>query len=217
MATREKLSDKIITAIHADIASGKLKKGEKIPAEPELMEIYGVGRSTIREAIKTLAIAGTLKVQQGSGTFVTSLPRNESLSQRLRRAEFQEINSVRLMLEKEITRLACQHYKAADLKKINLHLQERGQAILDQQQQKCADADIAFHISIAQASGNKVLIDLYQSFTLTIREFFSKRKDENMKHFEKSHPMHQKLATAIAERDEKLAGSITEYILENNY
>ncbi|KEQ30767.1 FadR/GntR family transcriptional regulator [Pedobacter antarcticus] len=217
MQPRVKLSDKVIASIREDIASGKLKKGEKIPAEPELMELYGVGRSTIREAIKTLAIAGTLKVQQGSGTFVTSLPRNETLSQRLRRAEFQEINSVRLMLEKEIIRLACQNYTSADLEQIRLHLQERGLAIQNQQQQKCADADIAFHISIAKASGNKVLTDLYQSFTLVIRDFFSKRKEENMKHFENSHPMHQKLAAAIAARDQKMAEEVTQYILENNY
>lgn len=217
MQPRVKLSDKVIASIREDIASGKLKKGEKIPAEPELMELYGVGRSTIREAIKTLAIAGTLKVQQGSGTFVTSLPRNETLSQRLRRAEFQEINSVRLMLEKEITRLACQNHTPADLEQIRLHLQERGLAIRNKQQQKCADADIAFHICIAKASGNKVLTDLYQSFTLVIRDFFSKRKEENMKHFEKSHPMHQKLAAAIAARDQKLAEEVTQYILENNY
>lgn len=217
MQPRIKLSDQVIMAIRADIASGKLKKGEKIPAEPELMDLYGVGRSTIREAIKTLAIAGILKVQQGSGTFVTSLPRNETLAQRLRRAEFQEINLVRLMLEKEITRLACQHHSAADLQQINKYLADRGQAIQDQQQQLCADADIAFHICIAQASGNKVLSELYQSFTLVIRDFFTKRKEENMKHFKKSHPMHQKLAAAIAARDEQLAQEITQYILENNY
>ncbi|MDO7744346.1 MAG: GntR family transcriptional regulator, partial [Pedobacter sp.] len=63
MDKKEKLSDKVIIAIKNDIAGGRLKKGQKIPAEPELMELYQVGRSTIREAIKTLAISGILKVQ----------------------------------------------------------------------------------------------------------------------------------------------------------
>jgi len=67
-----KLYTKIINSIKEDIANGVYQPGEKIPAEPELMQKYGVGRSTIREAIKTLAISGILKVKQGSGTTVTS-------------------------------------------------------------------------------------------------------------------------------------------------
>jgi DNA-binding FadR family transcriptional regulator len=44
----------------------KYKAGEKIPAESELMKLYRIGRSTVKEAIKTLAMMGALKVQQGS-------------------------------------------------------------------------------------------------------------------------------------------------------
>lgn len=212
-----KLSEKVSIAIKNDIASGKLKKGEKIPPEPELMEIYSVGRSTIREAVKSLAMSGILKVQQGFGTIVASKTKEEPLSQRLRRAEFDEINTVRALLEKEIVRLACTHRTEADLEQMKNLLNERKKSIAAKQQKKCADADINFHISIAKASGNNVLIDLYENFTNVIREFFKKRDEDDILHFETSQASHEELAKAIASKDQALADHLITTILDNNY
>ncbi|WP_316841995.1 FadR/GntR family transcriptional regulator [Pedobacter gandavensis] len=212
-----KLSDKVIIEIRKDIASGKLKKGEKIPAEPELMEHYGVGRSTIREAIKTLAISGILKVQQGSGTFVVSKIKDETLSQRLKRADFEEINTVRALLEKEIVKLASQHRSDADLTTMENLLLQRKKAIEEQQQKKCAEADIAFHISIAKASGNQVLSDLYENFSSVLRNFFELRDAADIKHFSNSQHLHEALFEAIKKQDPKQAEQLTIDILDNNY
>ncbi|WP_367865830.1 FadR/GntR family transcriptional regulator [Pedobacter sp. WC2423] len=214
---RINLSDKVIAALKSDITSGKLKKGTKIPSEPELMERYEVGRSTIREAIKTLAISGILKVQQGSGTFVASKIKEETLAQRLRRADFEEINTVRSLLEKEIVKLACLNRTEEDLAAMQNHLLQRKKAIDTDQQQKCTDADIAFHVSIAKASKNKVLIDLYQNFTSVIRDFFTKRKEQNMVYFSRSQVWHEELATAIVNRDQAAAEQLIKTLLDNNY
>ena len=217
MDKKEKLSDKVIIAIKNDIAGGRLKKGQKIPAEPELMELYQVGRSTIREAIKTLAISGILKVQQGSGTFVTSKIKDETLNQRLRRADFDEINAVRSLLEKELVRLACMNREEHHLLVMEDLLVRRKAAIEANAEKKCTDADIDFHIAIARASGNSVLTDLYQSFTKVMRDFFSKREAQNIARFADSQPKHEALARAIADRDQELAEEITANILNNNY
>jgi len=217
MDKKEKLSDKVIIAIKNDIAGGRLKKGQKIPAEPELMELYQVGRSTIREAIKTLAISGILKVQQGSGTFVTSKIKDETLNQRLRRADFDEINAVRSLLEKELVRLACMNREEHHLLVMEDLLVRRKAAIEANAEKKCTDADIDFHIAIARASGNSVLTDLYQSFTKVMRDFFSKREAQNIARFADSQPKHEALARAIADRDQGLAEEITVNILNNNY
>ena len=217
MDKKEKLSDKVIMTIKNDIAGGRLKKGQKIPAEPELMELYQVGRSTIREAIKTLAISGILKVQQGSGTFVTSKIKDETLNQRLRRADFDEINAVRSLLEKELVRLACINRNEQHLLVMEEFLAKRKAAIEANAEKKCTDADIDFHIAIARASGNSVLTDLYQSFTKVMRDFFSKREAQNIARFADSQPKHEALARAIADRDQELAEEITANILNNNY
>jgi DNA-binding FadR family transcriptional regulator len=212
-----KLSDRVINAIQKDISQGKYKPGQKIPAEPELMVQYAVGRSTIREAIKTLAMSGILRVQQGAGTFVNETLQTESLDQRLRRADFEEINQVRRMLDYEIVRLAAQNHTKENLHKIQIHLEQRKKAILEQEYQQCMEADIGFHMAIAQASGNNVLADLYRSFTAVIRDFFAKRDTQRISHFAISHHLHEQLFKAIKSSNIKLSQQVMEDILDNNY
>ena len=210
------MSDQVTTKIRHDIDRGKYKTGEKIPAEPELMKLYGVGRSTIREAIKTLAMIGILKVQQGSGTFVNSEV-HETIDQRLRRADFDEINAVRKLLEDETVRLAAKNHTGDDLEEMKQCLENRRLAILAEQRQACIDADIAFHIAIATASSNKALAELYQSFTTIIRDFFSKREVRGVSHFAMSHHLHEELVEAIRNRKEKQAQLLLNKIIANNY
>jgi DNA-binding FadR family transcriptional regulator len=212
----EKLSDKVTNKIRQDIDQNKYKAGEKIPAEPELMKLYGVGRSTIREAIKTLDMTGILKVQQGSGTFV-NVGVQETIDQRLRRADFDEINAVRKLLENETVKLAAKNHNEKDLEEMKQCLENRRLAIRTEQRQACVDADIAFHIAIAEASSNKALADLYQSFTTIIRDFFSKREVRGISHFAMSHHLHEQLFEAIRNKKEKLAQQVLDKIIENNY
>lgn len=217
MDKKETLGSRVISHIRNDIAQGKFKLNEKIPAEPELMQLYGVGRSTIREAIKTLATAGLLKVQQGSGTFVNSFVGEQTIEQRLKNADFDQINAVRALLEGEIVRLAAQNRSEADINQIELSLEKRKQAIQSEQRQACVDADIAFHMAIAHASLNNVLADLYESFTLIIRDFFSKREAQGVSHFAMSHHLHEQLFKAIKVQKVKQAEQLIQQILNNNY
>ncbi|WP_419699771.1 FadR/GntR family transcriptional regulator [Mucilaginibacter sp. NFX135] len=217
MDKKETLGSRVISQIRNDIAQGKFKLNEKIPAEPELMQLYGVGRSTIREAIKTLATAGILKVQQGSGTFVNSFVSEQTIEQRLKNADFDQINAVRVLLEGEIVRLAAQNRTDAHIAQIEQSLEKRKQAIQSEQRQACVDADIAFHMAIAHASLNNVLADLYESFTLIIRDFFSKREAQGISHFAMSHHLHEQLFKAIKAQKVKQAEQLIQQILNNNY
>lgn len=217
MEPTSKLSDRVINAIQKDISQGKYKPGQKIPAEPELMVQYAVGRSTIREAIKTLAMTGILRVQQGAGTFVNETVQAESLDQRLRRADFEEINQVRRMLDYEIVKLAAENHTKEDLHQLKALLEQRKKAILEQQYQQCLEADIAFHIAVAKASGNNVLADLFRSFTAVIRDFFTKRDTQSISHFAISHHLHEQLYKAIKSGNAKLSRQVMEDILDNNY
>lgn len=217
MSGKEKLGEKIIRQIRQDINTGNFKAGEKIPSEPELMKLYHVGRSTIREAIKTLAVAGVLRVQQGAGTFVNTRVNPETIDERLRRADFEEINGVRALLENEIVALAAQHRSEEQINEIEQALAARKQAIMSEQRQACIEADIAFHLAIAHASGNTVLADLYQSFTIIIRDFFSRRETQGISHFAMSHYLHESLFKAIRDGQADRAREITQEILNNNH
>ncbi|MDF2434035.1 MAG: hypothetical protein JWP44_3666 [Mucilaginibacter sp.] len=217
MKLSEKLSDRIANKIRHDISQNKYKAGGKIPAEPELMKLHGVGRSTVREAIKTLAMIGVLIVQQGSGTFVNGGITHETIDQRLRRADFDEINAVRKLLEDEAVRLATKNHVEKDLEEMEQCLENRKLAIRAGQRQACVDADIAFHIAIARASSNKALADLYESFTVIIRDFFSKREVRGITHFAMSHHLHEQLFEAIKNKKEKSAQRVLDKIIEKSY
>jgi DNA-binding FadR family transcriptional regulator len=213
----ERLSDQVSGYIRQDILNEKYKAGEKIPTERELMETYTVGRSTVREAIKSLAMAGILKVQQGNGTFVNEENPSQTIDQRLKNADFDEINAVRKLLEEEIVKLAVEHHTTEQLKEMEQQLALRKQAIADEDRQQCTNADIAFHTAIAKASSNKVLLSLYQHFTQTMRSFFSQREMRGIGHFAMSHYLHEDLYKAIKNKRKKQALEIIKYILDNNY
>jgi len=213
----EKLSNKIIRLIKNDIVAGKWNEGDRMPSEFELMDLYSVGRSTIREAIKSLADTGVLRVQQGSGTFVNAISDSDNIDQRLKRAAFDEINAVRQMLELEIVTLASKNRTEDNLREIKLRLQQRKDAIMAGQRLVCIDADLSFHSAVAKASSNSVLADLYHSFTVIIRDFFEKREKQGVNHFAISHHLHEALYEAIAKGDSEAARHITTEILKNNY
>ncbi|RXK81949.1 FadR/GntR family transcriptional regulator [Filimonas effusa] len=211
-----KLSDRVIAALQRDISQGAFKVGEKIPPEPELMERYQVGRSTVREAVKTLAISGVLRVQQGDGTYVHKKTQRETLSEQLRRSDAVEINEVRTLLETEIVRRAALHRTEDDLQRIRQWLDKREKAISQSQVKECVDADIQFHLAIADAASNKVMAELYKSFTVVIRDFFRQRDAGSVKWFAASHPLHEALYMAISRKQQQRAASITKEILQNN-
>jgi DNA-binding FadR family transcriptional regulator len=217
MDHKEKLSDKVGNLIRNDIVQQKFKQGEKIPAEPELMQRYGVGRSTIREAIKSLSIAGMLKVQQGFGTIVNAHLSDLTIDQCLKQADFEEVNAVRSLLESEIVKLATRNHSLLHLQEMEQCLRKRKEAILQDLRQDCVDADIDFHMAIAYASGNKVLVDLYHSFISIIQDFFSKREKHGVRYFAMSHHLHEQLFCAIKCRKEKQAQQALQEILTNNY
>jgi DNA-binding FadR family transcriptional regulator len=213
----ERLSDQITVRIRQDIQNEKYKAGEKIPAEKELMETYSVGRSTIREAIKSLSMAGIVRVQQGNGTIVNEQSPSQTIDERLKNADFDEINTVRKLLEEEIVKLAVNHHTKEQLQEMEQQLALRKRAIVDEDRQQCINADVAFHVAIAKASSNKVLFNLYQHFTQTIRSFFSQRELQGIGHFAMSHHLHEDLYKAIRGKKRKQALDLIKFILDNNY
>ncbi|RMD78800.1 MAG: FadR family transcriptional regulator, partial [Chloroflexi bacterium] len=71
--TRRRLVEQVIDHLRQQIATGTYPIGSRLPPEPQLMAQIGVGRSTVREAIRALAHEGLLEVRQGDGTYVRAL------------------------------------------------------------------------------------------------------------------------------------------------
>ena len=96
---RQSLADAVVSKLQQQLSLGVYQPGDKLPSEPELMAQFGVGRSSIREAIRILSNTGLLSVRQGSGTIVQSQKGiTEPLQQRLRRADTADLEEVRQLL-----------------------------------------------------------------------------------------------------------------------
>ena len=101
---RKTLAQEVAERLIEGISNDEYAIGEKLPIESELMKIYGVGRSSIREAIKILSIQGILNVQQGVGTFVVSKNAHESLESQMNKAQIEEVQEVRSLLDSKIAK-----------------------------------------------------------------------------------------------------------------
>ncbi|MGO9378396.1 MAG: FadR/GntR family transcriptional regulator [Dissulfurispiraceae bacterium] len=217
MIKKQQLVDQVIEYLSNMIASGTYKIGDKLPTEPKLMEELGVGRSTLREAIRALAHNEILDVRQGDGTYIRSLHTSrESLVQRLRRAKVNEVLEVRRTLELEISRLACLRRGKRHLQRIRSLLKARNAALAQADMQALLDADVAFHCALAEATGNEVLADLYKTFALSIREALTTLWDAVDHEQPLMAALHEELVEAIAVGDAPLAANITSSLLDRH-
>ncbi|MGM9511390.1 FadR/GntR family transcriptional regulator [Larkinella sp. GY13] len=202
---RESLADAVVNKLQHQIASNHYKIGERLPSEPELMQQFGVGRSTIREAIRILANKGLIRVQQGLGTFV-ELQQNsvEPFHQSLSRAEGDDVNEVRQLLELKIAEKAALNRTQEDIDIMSGYLEKRHEAALQNRPEECIEADIQFHIRLAMASKNEVLVDLYRIIANKMKKSFMEVFITTETLLSKQN-MHTSLLQSVADRDPKKA------------
>lgn len=206
---RQQLVDQVIQQLRERLAAGQYQIGERLPPEAELMAQLGVGRSTLREAVRALAHAGLVEARQGSGTYVRALRETDPLEVRVRQAEAAEANEVRLLLELETARLSAQRRDAGDLAQMRRCLEARDAAQAREDVEALLDADLAFHTTIARASKNAVLAGLYETFARALRPTFNVVFPLTGSHAE----LHWQLLAAIEAQDPEGAQRTTEIIL----
>ena len=197
----EKVGKKIEDSLMEYILNEPVAIGEKLPNEFELAEKFGVGRSTIREAVKSLVSKGVLEVRRGSGTYVVSTSSLEEDPLGLGRFEDKyhlalELFEVRLMLEPEIAALASEY--ASEEEKAQL------ESLCDQVERQYTAGinhikkDIEFHTCIAKCSRNRVveiLIPLINSSVSTFANVTHRLlRDETIR-------THRAITEAILARD----------------
>lgn len=162
---RTPLAQEVTEALRSAIASGEWAVGERIPAEPALVERFSVSRGTLREAIKALAHTGMLEVRRGDGTYLrASSEMHGTVQQAYARHTDEDVLQVRFALDAQAARLASQAATEADLVFMRGHLAERRRAWDAGDIEAWIAADWEFHLAVARASGNGLLAELYASF-----------------------------------------------------
>ena len=201
---RAPLVDQAIAHLRDQIATGRWGVGDRLPAEPVLAQHMGVGRSTVREAVRVLAHAGVLEVRQGAGTFVRATTSPSDFAIRLQRAAALEVYEVRRALEVEAAGLAALRRTADDLAAIDHALVRRMEAHKKGDERTYLAADLAFHKAVVDAAHNPLLSALYGSSIAAIaRAIEDVVTDPSMT---KDHSaLHDKLALAIRQKDQHAA------------
>jgi len=199
---RFSLVSQLIEQLESGIEDGTFAIGEKLPGEQDLAERFGVGRSTMREAMQALVAAGVLESKQGAGSFVVSRSRfDASLRRRLSGARIAETLEVRELVETQIATRACRRRTVGDLAALGELLKRRN----DETQSLDAyiEADKAFHFAIAESCRNALLRDLYEALLSFIGALFYAELSEDDS--DRGTATHIALFDAITRRDEPAA------------
>jgi DNA-binding FadR family transcriptional regulator len=159
-ARRERLSDVLYGQILEQMAEGMLKKGDKLPPEQEICAAFGVSRPVVREALMRLRADGLVSSRQGAGTFVSKAPPANMMkfARAADVASYLRSFEVRIGLETEAARLAAQHRSEKQLRKIVEALEALRAAFADGR--NGGPEDYIFHLSIAEATGNRLFGEL---------------------------------------------------------
>jgi DNA-binding FadR family transcriptional regulator len=155
----------VIDQLREQVTTGAWPVGGRIPTEPQLVEALGVGRNTVREAVRALVHAGVLECRQGSGTYVVSADElSGAVSRRLASAQVAEAVEVRRAFEVEAARLAAQRRTREDLAALDGALGDREAAWRSGRVADFVEADAVLHAAIVAAAHNGMLAELYASF-----------------------------------------------------
>jgi len=168
-----RLYEQIVQQVEESIHKGALKPGDQLPPERELAEQFGVSRTAVREAVKTLREKGLVEAYPGRGTFITdgsSHTFRQSLDRLMRSGNegFASLAEVREILEPEIAAMATARADAEDLVAMRQQVEIMDAARRDPE--AYIEADLDFHLALAEAAGNPIILSLIDSIVGLLRE-----------------------------------------------
>lgn len=201
---RHRLSDQVIENLIAMITHGQLQPGDKLPPEPELMKQFGVGRSSIREAIGALELIGLLTVRPGDGTRITDS--TDSIQHKaaglalitIGAEKVHELVEARSELEQSIAMYAAERATASDIGDIKqrhdllIQAREQGQSLIT--------ADLEFHASIARACHNSILMRFFSELHRPVLRWMEQKAKYDWG-FDRVIEDHERIINAIESHD----------------
>ncbi|MGW0504598.1 FadR/GntR family transcriptional regulator [Micromonospora sp. NPDC003241] len=211
---RGRRTNETITRLRRRIMAGEWPVGSRIPTEPQLVEDLGVGRNTVREAVRALAHAGVLECRQGSGTYVLSTDELAPVvARRLTDDRMTEVIEVRRAFEVEAARLAARRRTAEDLAALDAALAAREAAWRGGEVAEFVEADVALHTAVVAAAHNGMLAELYASVATALRSTVTQAMGDALT--PDRHVDHGRLVAAIRAGDPELAAREAGTFLES--
>jgi GntR family transcriptional repressor for pyruvate dehydrogenase complex len=212
-----RLYEQIVQQIEDSILRGVLKAGDQLPAERELAQRFGVSRTAVREAVKALREKGLVEAYSGRGTFITdgttqAVRQSLDLMVKIGQPEGStHLAEVRAILEPEIAVLAalrCQESEIATMREAVEVMDAAGQ-----DPDAYIEADLGFHLALAEGAANPLILSLIDSIVGLLRE-------QRLRIFrvsggpERGQVHHKRILDAIERRDPEKARSAMKAHLE---
>lgn len=209
-----KLADRVTDELLVMISSRRLSPGDRLPAEREIGELFGVSRTVVREALRSLAAKGVLDVRSGSGARVARVDAAQA-SEAMRlylqtsagardgsEVSYDQINDVREMIETRVARIAAAtagDEALQDLRDVHAALVKSGG-----DPKITPQLDVAFHRKIAEITGNPFYLVMLDSIEPTLLEI--RRATLPVAHrYEAGVEAHEKILNHIAAHEPELA------------
>ncbi|BEP59491.1 FCD domain-containing protein [Variovorax sp. V213] len=163
IAPGARLADQVADALAAEVRSGRLSEGDRLPTEAALAEQFGVSRTVVREAVSRLKSLGLLDSRQGSGVYVRPAgvePLRFEMPHVASREAVIQMVELRRALEAEVAALAAERRTPEDVQRIREAIEALHAAVAAGG--NGADEDVRFHRAIAEAARNPFLIGTLQ-------------------------------------------------------
>lgn len=170
--------EEVAAQIREMIVSGRLKPGDKLPAERELAERLGIGRHSLREALRSLEVGGLLETRRGKwgGTFVTAgnpqlVTRQMTDLLKMGNVSYASVIEARIVFGEVVVRVACARHSAEDIAALEANVTAAEQLFAQNKLLEKTEKNIEFHDLLARATKNPTLVIMMQTLTDMARYF----------------------------------------------
>lgn len=219
----QSLSAQLAKDLKERIVCGDLKPGDKLPSEHEMVASYGISRTVVREAVSSLKSAGLVVARQGIGVFV--LEPSAAAPFRIDAAELSTVKEVisllelRISLESEAAALAAIRRSDEQVDKLREALEVMTRGI--DAHEDAIDVDFRFHQEIAQATGNRYFMELFDYLGMMAIPrarigVYKADTDARTAYLQNVNREHHAIFQAIAKRDPEAARAAMRLHLGNS-
>lgn len=213
----------IADRLRTQIRQGRFGPGERLPGHRELAAIFGVSVGSVREALSMLISEGLIETRPGRGTFAAAQGDGSRAARAappapLERKAIEELIEAREVLELQIAALAARRSTAAHVAELRRHV-ERLQAAAASPE-RFLDADLEFHVVLAQAAGNRYLVQAMTEIRLLLKEDMDLAAETAMRRFGDlglGVDSHRQLVDAIAAHDADAAREVLAGMMSRNH
>ncbi|MFS0655135.1 FadR/GntR family transcriptional regulator [Bacillus sp. 179-C3.3 HS] len=179
----KKIYEEVTDALVESIRSGDLLPGEKLDSVQTLSESFQVSRSAVREALSALKAIGLIEMKQGEGTYVKQFNPDQltfSFSQAILMSQRNvlQLHDVRSIIEIGVVKKAALHRTEDDLYQLSHALEQMKRAEINQEVGE--ETDLAFHLALATASQNEILVSLVNQISMLLVETLRENRKEKI-------------------------------------